>query len=849
MMVDDRAPASRGAAVRRWLCAALTTLAFGAAPLGASAAGRPAPNRLALNVARAKAAGHEFRRFTLFHESGHSLNERPALAAMVSEGTLLRLDDAAAQSLLVQNPRYVTLPVPGHGALELVQVDYSDLIVEGSNGEDLSRMHTAKHYQGTLDDDDRSLAALSVFRNLETGNYEVAGLYSTRSRGNVIIGRLKGDNRAGEHLVYRDDAVVDRPPTVECGLEGPQDRDVLGLDAVLGLDQPVAPRLPLRRRAAPLTPGATLARCLRLHLEVEYDVYQAQGANTANYATGFFNIGQAVYTNENIPLSLYYLKVWTTPNPEQSVSGYQTIWNRFWNRMFNEGIQGDLAMLIGFHIDRGIAALNPVCGPDYNQAGISPIRDYPSYPTYSWASATFPHEIGHLFGSNHTQACVWNGNNTALDGCAAPEGSCARPASQFGTIMSYCSNFSLAQGFGTQPGNLIRANFGNASCVIDCGGTSCTYTISPTSASVAASGGGGSVSVTTSASNCTWTSSSNASWLTITAGGGTRTGNGSLSYSAAANTGAASRSGTLTVAGRTFTVSQAGGSTGLGNGVPVSVSGAQGSQTLYYVDVPSGASNLVIETSGGTGDLDLYTRFGSAPTLSTYDCRPYASSNNESCPVAAPAAGRYYVLLHGYAAYSGASLKASFSTTSGTPPTITTQPQSRSVSAGQTATFSVAASGTAPLSYQWLRNGTALAGATSAAYTTPATTAADNGATFSVRVSNAYGSVTSSNATLTVTSGTATTVRVLAPNGGEVWTRGSTRAITWTTTNSQHVDVALYKGGAFVQWLTWFVVSSTGSYNWTIPTSLAAGSDYRVTVVDYDQRTISDSSDGTFTIN
>jgi hypothetical protein len=63
-------------------------------------------------------------------------------------------------------------------------------------------------------------------------------------------------------------------------------------------------------------------------------------------------------------------------------------------------------------------------------------------------------------------------------------------------------------------------------------------------------------------------------------------------------------------------------------------------------------------------------------------------------------------------------------------PTITTQPLSQTIIAGQTATFSVTASGTAPLSYQWRKNGTAITGATSSIYTTPAETTSDNGAQF-----------------------------------------------------------------------------------------------------------------------
>jgi hypothetical protein len=86
-------------------------------------------------------------------------------------------------------------------------------------------------------------------------------------------------------------------------------------------------------------------------------------------------------------------------------------------------------------------------------------------------------------------------------------------------------------------------------------------------------------------------------------------------------------------------------------------------------------------------------------------------------------------------------------------PAITSQPEDRTVNAGQAATFSVSATGTAPLGYQWSRNGTAIAGATGASYTTGAAAVADAGARFTVRVSNAVSAVTSREAILTVVSG------------------------------------------------------------------------------------------------
>jgi Immunoglobulin domain len=84
------------------------------------------------------------------------------------------------------------------------------------------------------------------------------------------------------------------------------------------------------------------------------------------------------------------------------------------------------------------------------------------------------------------------------------------------------------------------------------------------------------------------------------------------------------------------------------------------------------------------------------------------------------------------------------------PPSITVQPADTTVNAGRRAEFSVTATGTAPLHYQWRKNGTNITGATKASYKTPPTTTDDNGALFAVSVSNDAGSVTSNNATLTV---------------------------------------------------------------------------------------------------
>jgi hypothetical protein len=112
-------------------------------------------------------------------------------------------------------------------------------------------------------------------------------------------------------------------------------------------------------------------------------------------------------------------------------------------------------------------------------------------------------------------------------------------------------------------------------------------------------------------------------------------------------------------------------------------------------------------------------------------------------------------LLYGFLAACGGgspSVTQSMSGPTATAPSITTQPLNQSVTVGQSAGFSVAATGTAPLTYQWQKNGSAIAGATSAAYTTPITALSDSGSTFLVVITNTAGSATSNAATLTVLS-------------------------------------------------------------------------------------------------
>jgi serine protease len=112
--------------------------------------------------------------------------------------------------------------------------------------------------------------------------------------------------------------------------------------------------------------------------------------------------------------------------------------------------------------------------------------------------------------------------------------------------------------------------------------------------------------------------------------------------------------------------SDCGGGGTLTKGVAATnLSASTGTYVKYTMDVPAGATNLTFTMSGGTGDGDMYVKFGGEPTDSSYDCRPYKTGNAETCTFAAPSAGKYYINVKAYSSFSGVSLVGDYTTSSG----------------------------------------------------------------------------------------------------------------------------------------------------------------------------------------
>ncbi len=200
------------------------------------------------------------------------------------------------------------------------------------------------------------------------------------------------------------------------------------------------------------------------------------------------------------------------------------------------------------------------------------------------------------------------------------------------------------------------------------------YTFSPASqsATITSSNVTG-VNFTATAVSTTYSISGNAgtSGATVTAGSASATSDASSNYSLAAlaagtytvtptKTGCtfspASQSVTVTsanVTGVNFTASCPSGDLQLTSGVPVTGESVAKSAWKYYsIVVPSGATNLTFATTSATADIDIYTQNGAKPTSSSYICRPYSSSGNETCSATNPAAATWWLGVYGYAAGS-----------------------------------------------------------------------------------------------------------------------------------------------------------------------------------------------------
>jgi hypothetical protein len=234
--------------------------------------------------------------------------------------------------------------------------------------------------------------------------------------------------------------------------------------------------------------------------------------------------------------------------------------------------------------------------------------------------------------------------------------------------------------------------------------------------------------------------------------------------------------------------------------------------------VTAGQSASFSVVASGTAPLGFQWQKNNAPingaTSASYTTPPTTSSDN----------GATFRAVVTNTAGSVTSSPATLTVnTAAVAPSISTQPASTSVTAGQSASFSVVATGTAPLSYQWQKNNAPIGGANSSSYTTPATTAGDDGSTFSVVVSNTAGTITSSSATLTVTAATVAP-GISTPPANQTVNVGQTATFSVTATGTAPLSYQWMKNGTSI--------SGAISATYTTPATAAtdSGALFAVTV-------------------
>ncbi|HLK96732.1 MAG TPA: M12 family metallo-peptidase, partial [Hymenobacter sp.] len=402
------------------------------------------PNQIALWL-QSFEASHQLQTVSVLEHT-----ELASRALPTEDADYLTLDNDQLASLFENKPAVIDFVIPRNGGavnLTLARVNItSDDFSVNTNDESNVAYKNGVHYRGIVNGDENSIAALSFYDG------EVMGFYNN-AQGNYTVGKVEGEQDV--MVVYNSKQLenpeawgcftADSGAPVEYTNDGNDNRDI----------------------------GC---KTVKVYFECDYALFTNKGSSTtnvSNYVTGLFNQVATLYANENVDIQISEIYVWTTTDPYVSHTSTSAVLSAF---KANKGtnFNGNLAhFLTTRSLGGGIAYVDVICSKSY-AFGVSAISSsYNSVPTYSWTIEVVTHELGHNLGSPHTQSCSWTGG--ALDNCYAVEGSCSPGPAPIngGTIMSYChmtsTGINFNNGFGSQPGNLIRSRVLNATCLTSSG--------------------------------------------------------------------------------------------------------------------------------------------------------------------------------------------------------------------------------------------------------------------------------------------------------------------------------------------------------------------------------------------
>lgn len=426
---------------------------------------KPIPKK----VEEAKLTSRSFKSYKVF---SNTIQQKGDQFAEFAKGvSLFRLEKTELNKLYQSKPTSLTLQIPFDGRtldLELVQNDalFTDNFKAIDQDNKLINYEPGLYYQGIIGGDNTSVVAISIFKD------QVIGVASSKALGDVVIGKLKDSEEYVSYSSYN----IEAKNNITCAVDQLEENKNY---------KPNFDAKTLNSNKNEMT-----EKCVRVYYEVANRPYLQNGADekkTLDWLTAIHNNIATLYSNDYIRTSLATVMIWKETDPY--TGDYSAQLNKFRTTRLN--FDGDFAHLINYPSTTSVAYLNSMCNNDYHYAYSGINMTYGNVPVYSWTIMAMTHEMGHALGSPHTHACAWNGDGTAIDGCAPTydpklaEGTCPTgpiPYADKGTIMSYCHlvggvGINFSNGFGEQPGSLIRATVDGKICLsTDCSMT-CPQTI------------------------------------------------------------------------------------------------------------------------------------------------------------------------------------------------------------------------------------------------------------------------------------------------------------------------------------------------------------------------------------
>ncbi len=432
-------------------------VSLGVFALGYSQELRP----IAEKVHEAHLANKTFAKFNLFTEDASS-QKKQMYELAAADITVMKLNKNEMQRVIAEKPAALEMDLLFEGktmTLELVKNSFFTHDFKVNTDKGYVAYTPGVYYHGIVKGDKESVVAISFF------NDDIIGVSSVKNIGNIVLGKTKN----GENYVTYNDSKLKEENPFSCGVDELLENQ----------------KMPVQSYNPKTMTDKKTDNCVRIYYEAGYGPYTQNGSNvttTTNWVSAMHNNINTLYTNDGITVSLSEVFVWTSTDPFTGTPS--EILNKF--RNYRTTFNGDVAQLLRNPATTSIAWVNALCTTyKYSYSGVN--FSYNNVPVYSWNIEAMTHEIGHNLGSPHTHACRWNGDNTAIDGCGPASGNnegCNGPLpAAGGTIMSYCHlvqsvGINFANGFGPQPGALIRNTINSKGCLGTNCITSCEATIS-----------------------------------------------------------------------------------------------------------------------------------------------------------------------------------------------------------------------------------------------------------------------------------------------------------------------------------------------------------------------------------